>query len=86
MPALAALFLIVVASILPEAENPLPDRIGPADLIEWAGAGAVLGGMISFRSSAPKRDRVIGWCGLMGFVVAAALYVVALFAQVFSGS
>jgi hypothetical protein len=81
-----ALLLIVMASILPEAESPLPDRIGPTVLIEWAGAGAVVGGIISFRSSTPKRDRVIGWCGLTGFVAAAVLYAVALFAQVFSGS
>ena len=85
MPALALLF-VVVASFLPEAENPLPDRIGPADLIEWAGAGAALGGMLFFKASAPKRDRMIGWGGLLGFLVAAVLYVIALFAQVFSPS
>jgi hypothetical protein len=80
------MLLVVVASILPEAESPLPDRIGPPDLIEWAGAGAVLGGILSFRSSTPKRDRVIGWGGLTGLGAAAALYVVALLARLFSGS
>jgi hypothetical protein len=79
-----ALLLILVASILPEAESPLPDRIGLLDVITWAGAGGVLGGLICFKSTAAKRDLAIRWGGLIGFLGILALYLLALLVQVIS--
>jgi len=75
----------LVASILPQAEDPIPDRIGPSDVIAWAGAGGVVGGIFFIASSAPKRDRAVRWGGLAGFVVGTALYFLALVVRVISG-
>jgi hypothetical protein len=85
MPVVAALLLILVASILPQAEYPIPDRIGPGDVIAWAGAGGVIGGILYVASSAPKRDRAIRWGGFAGFVVSGTLYLLALILRVASG-
>ncbi|MGV1048703.1 MAG: hypothetical protein ACOYD4_09305 [Solirubrobacterales bacterium] len=80
-----ALLLVLLVSILPRAEDPIPDRIGPGDVIAWAGAGGVLGGIFFVASSAPKRDRAIRWGGLAGFVVGATLYLLAFVVRVISG-
>jgi hypothetical protein len=84
VPALAALLLIVVASFLPEAESPLPDRIGVIDVFTSAGAGGALGGIICFKATAAKRDLAIRWGGLIGCIASLALYFLAVLVQVLS--
>jgi hypothetical protein len=85
VPTLATLLLIVVASILPHAESPLPDRIGLTDVFTWAGAFGLMAGFLFIKSSPAKRDQAIRWGGLIGLVATGALYFLALLAQVAFG-
>jgi hypothetical protein len=82
MPVLAPLVLVLIALVLPEAEDPFPDRIGPLAPLTGAGAGAVLAGIVLIRASTSRRETAMKWGALGGFVVGGALYLFALIVQV----
>jgi hypothetical protein len=85
VPALATLLLVLVASILPRVEDPIPDRIGLGTLLAWAGFGGAIAGILYSAASNSRRDEAIKWGGVLGFAVAASLYLVSLIVQVASG-
>lgn len=84
MPLVGTLLLILVVAV-PEAEGPLPDRIGPTAPITGAGIGGVVASIIFIVASTPKRESAIKWGVLVGFVFGAVLYLLALFVQIGSG-
>jgi hypothetical protein len=84
MPAFASLFLLLLASVLPQVEAPLPDRIGLGFPFAAAGAGGVLAGLAQIGSSTAKRERAMSWGGFVGFGAGAVVYVLALIVQVAS--
>lgn len=85
MPALAALLVILVASILPRVEDPIPDRIGLGTLLAWAGFGGAIAGIAYSAASNTRKDEAIKWGGVLGFAAGASLYLVSLIVQVASG-
>ena len=68
----------------PEMENPIPSRIGLHHIIAFAGAGAVLGEVFRFGSSTTRRDRAVRLGSLVGFGIGAAVYLLALLAEIVS--
>jgi hypothetical protein len=82
VPAFAPFLALLLASVVPEAESPLPDRIGLGLPFATAGAGGVLAGIVYSGSSAARRDRAINKGGLVGFGVGAVAYLLALAIQI----
>lgn len=78
--------LIGQALGLPEVENPIPDKIGLADVTTVAGAGGVLGGMVGVCCFPENKDRAISVGSVIGFCGGAGFYALALLVQVASGS
>jgi hypothetical protein len=76
------LAVLLLASVLPEVESPLPPRIGLGFPFSSAGAGSVLVGIAHIASSPPRRDRAIRMGALVGFALGAGLYFAALLVQV----
>jgi hypothetical protein len=72
----------LLASVVPEIEDPLPDRIGLGFPFATAGAGGVLAGIVHSESSAARRDRAINRGGLFGFGVGVVGYLLALAVQI----
>ena len=66
---------------LPEAESPIPEKIGIADVFAYAGAGGVLGGIARFRSSSSKQERGVSRGVFCGFCCGAAIYCLSLLSQ-----
>jgi hypothetical protein len=77
-------FLLGQALGLPEAENPIPEKIGLEDVFTFAGAVGVLGGIACFGSPSAKREQGIKWGVLIGFCLGAAVYCLLLLFQVLS--
>jgi hypothetical protein len=77
---------LLLASISPQVEDPLPDRIGLGLPFATAGAGGVLAGIARAGASPARRDQAINRGGLIGFVGGVILYLVALIIQVGFGS
>jgi hypothetical protein len=63
---------------LPEVEDPIPDKIGLSYLVSLAGAGGVLGGVVSVVGWPQKRERFVSVGTFIGFCVGFGLYVSAL--------
>lgn len=78
-------FLLGQALGLPEVENPIPEKIGLADVFTVAGAGGVLGGMVGVCSSSKSKERAISVGSGIGLCIGAGVYAVALVIQVASG-
>jgi hypothetical protein len=76
--------ILLLASVLPEVEDPWPDRIGIGFLFEAAGAGGALMGFAQAHAPEAQRNRAIQCGALWGFRLGAFLYIVSLFAQVVS--
>jgi hypothetical protein len=65
---------------LPEVEDPVPDRIGLGLFLSLAGAGGVLGGILSVRWP-QRREWFISWGTFVGFCIGGGLYALSLLAQ-----
>jgi hypothetical protein len=76
--------ILLVASVLPQVEAPLPDRIGLGFPFSMAGACGVLVGLAHTVSPPAKRDKAIRMGGLIGFLLGAVFYLLALLAQLTS--
>jgi hypothetical protein len=83
--AVAPYLLLLVASLLPRVEDPLPDEIGLGVLLIMAGAGGVLGGVLFAFSAKERREWAINRGGVIGFGIGFAYYLAALLVQVASG-
>jgi len=71
-----------LGSIFPRVENPWPETIGLGLPFALAGAGAILGGVLSFDAPPTRRDSQIGWCGRLGFFFGTAFYFISLVVEV----
>lgn len=80
--AVAPYLLLLLGSLVPPAEDPLPEAIGLPAVFALAGAGGVVASVICFRSSEAKRERWIKRGGFIGFVLGLAWYLLALAVQV----
>ena len=76
--------ILLFASILPQVEAPLPDRIGLGFPFSTAGACGVLVSIVHTASSPAQRDRAVRMGGLIGFLLGTVLYLLALFVQLIS--
>jgi len=81
---LALALLIVQALGLPEVENPVPDKIGLGYLVSLAGAGGVLGGVVSVIGWPQKREQFVTVGTFFGFCIGLAIYASALIIQLIS--
>lgn len=84
MSAVGVLSFVLLASGFPEAEDPIPDHVGPTFAFTAAGFGGVIGGIAFFAAPASRRESAIRWGGLIGFVGGALLYLAAVVNQVAS--
>jgi hypothetical protein len=82
MPSVAVYVALLLTSILPRVEDPLPDEIGFGVLLEGAGFGGILASVLHSRSSPVDRDEVIHEWGRFGFIIGAVFYLSSLFVQV----
>ncbi|HVD39872.1 MAG TPA: hypothetical protein VNC16_02560 [Solirubrobacterales bacterium] len=69
---------------LPEVENPIPEKIGVADVFALAGACGVVGGVVRFRSPSFKQDQGARWGVFAGFFLGVAAYLLLLLLQLIS--
>jgi hypothetical protein len=72
----------LLTSVVPEIEDPLPDRIGLGFPFATAGAGGVLAGIVHSESSAARRDRAINKGGSIGLRLGVLAYLLVLAIQV----
>jgi hypothetical protein len=79
---LAPYLLLLLGSILPRVEDPLPDEIGLDAPFALAAMGAALLGIFPLDSPIEKRERAMARGARIGFLLGLAFYVVALLAQV----
>jgi hypothetical protein len=86
VPAFTSFLALLLASVLPRVEDPLPDRIGLGVPFAAAGAGGVLAGVIHTKSSPDRRDEAIRKGGLGGFVAGTVFYLFSFCVQVGFGS
>jgi hypothetical protein len=70
---------------LPEVEGPIPDRIGLEYLFELAGAGGVIGGMVSVVAWPRRREQFISVGTIIGFAIGASFYALSLVVQLLFG-
>jgi hypothetical protein len=68
---------------LPEVEEPVPDRIGLGYLVSLAGAGGVLGAVLSV-ARPQKRDLFVSVGTFLGFCAGCVLYAISLAVQLLS--
>lgn len=78
------MLLIWQALGFPEVEDPIPERIGLESLIALAGAGGLMGGILSFGAPPRKRERAVSLGGLLGFCAGLGIYALSLVVQVIS--
>jgi hypothetical protein len=69
---------------LPEVEDPIPGKIGLSDLVSLAGAGGVLGAVLSF-ARPQKRDLFVRVGTFLGFCAGCGLYAISLVVQLLFG-
>lgn len=67
--------------MIPEAESPWPERIGPGLPFTVSGAASMLIGMV-MAGSQEKRERAMNRGGVYGFLLGSALYMLVLLNQV----
>ena len=72
----------LLASFLPEVEDPWPDKIGIEFLFQAGGAGGWLMDLLEADAPEGDRNRAIRWGGLWGFRIGAGFYVLSLLVQV----
>jgi hypothetical protein len=68
---------------LPEVEDPIPDRIGLDYVFSAAGAGGVVGGVISLIAWPRRKERFISLGTFGGFCLGLGFYALSLFVQLF---
>jgi hypothetical protein len=68
----------------PEVESPIPDRIGFDSIVGLAGAGGVLGVVLSVVWRQQRREWVISLGTFAGFCFGVALYCLSLLAELVS--
>jgi hypothetical protein len=76
--------LIGQALGLPEVEDPIPDRIGLSYLVSLAGAGGVLGGVVSVIGWPQRREQFVTAGTFIGFCIGLGIYASALIDQLIS--
>jgi len=81
VPSIVVFLLLLVASIVPRAGDPLPDEIGISAPFVGAGAGGVLAGVAFFAASAPRQERAMKIGSFIGFLLGAGVYALALVVQ-----
>jgi hypothetical protein len=81
-----ALFALIVwqALGLPEVEGPIPDRIGFDFILSLAGAGGVVGGVLSSVAWPRRREQFISGGTFAGFCAGVSFYALSLFVQLLS--
>ncbi|HSS41323.1 MAG TPA: hypothetical protein VLK37_02090 [Solirubrobacterales bacterium] len=82
MPVVALFLILLFASVLPEVEDPFPDKIGLSFVFGGAGLGGVMAGVFFAAATPQKRERAMAMGNLAGFALAATYYLIALFIQV----
>ena len=75
--------LIGQAFGLPKVEDPIPGTIGLGDLVSLAGAGGVLGAVLSI-ARPQKRDLFVSLGTFLGFCFGCGLYALSLAVQLLS--
>ena len=83
MSSLPVFVALLLASVLPRVEDPIPESVGLWLPIEMAGAGVVLLGIAFLRSSPARREKAISIGGSVGFGLGVLIYLIALVAQLF---
>lgn len=78
-------FLLGQALGLPEVEDPIPDKIGLDYIFSAAGAGGVIGGVLSLVACPRRREEFISLGTFIGLCVGGGLYALSLFIQLSSG-
>jgi hypothetical protein len=73
---------LLLASLVPQVEDPLPDRIGLGFPFAMATAGGVLAGIIYADAPGNRRNKAIKSGGRFGFLAGAVVYLLALVVQV----
>ena len=81
-----AILWLILVSALPRVEDPWPSSIGMGLPFTTAGAGGVLGAVVSFHLKPASRDRAVLIGGLLGFWLGLLFYLVALANQLVSRS
>jgi hypothetical protein len=71
---------------LPEVENPIPDTIGFDFIVSLAGAGGILGGVLSLILWPRRQEQFISGGTFLGFCIGCGFYALALIIQLASGS
>ena len=81
---LATVIGALTATFLPRVEDPWPDTIGLSIIFTWAGAFAVmaLAAAQLTQQPSPRRDAWVRYGTVVGFVLGAGFYIVALGVQV----
>lgn len=69
---------------LPEVENPIPERVGLSYLVSLAGAGGVLGAVVSVIGWPQKREQFVTVGTFLGFCIGLGIYAAALTDQLIS--
>lgn len=82
MSAVEVFLLALTALTLPEAEDPIPDRVGLDAAFIGAGFGAVLAGILCAWASKSSRETAMKWGGVIGFLAGTGFYLLALLVQV----
>lgn len=78
----APYLLLLLGSLVPRVEDPLPDEIGIDFPFAVAAGWGVLASLIYFKSSLARRESAVRRGVLLGFGLGAVVYLVALVVQV----
>jgi hypothetical protein len=62
---LAPYLLLLLSSVLPQVEDPIPGEIGIEFPFAIAGSIALLAGLVRFRASTEQREEAVKWVGLL---------------------
>ncbi|HEU4599916.1 MAG TPA: hypothetical protein VFS26_09220 [Solirubrobacterales bacterium] len=81
---LVFVFVVWQALGFPEVEDPIPDRIGFGSIVGLAGAGGVVGGILSVVAWPRRREQFISLGALVGFCAGSGFYALSLFVQLLS--
>jgi hypothetical protein len=81
VPTIAVFLLLLLASVVPRAEDPFPEQIGISAPFVGAGAGGVLAGIAFFAAAPPRQERAMKIGSLVGFALGAGAYLLALVIQ-----
>ncbi|HXR59831.1 MAG TPA: hypothetical protein VN732_00725 [Solirubrobacterales bacterium] len=81
-----ALALIIGQALgLPEVEDPIPDRIGLASIMGFAGFGGMLAGVLSVIIRPRRREQFVGIGTFAGCCLGVGFYLASLLAQLIFG-